>query len=407
MWTSFIGCSSNIIRKNLIRRAILVRYKVVFTGELNNHLRELKLHYEDLNKQMISAIENSKVAKIGKELAKMEKSVGLIVDRDTIIKEIDENKKLLVEEMTKTPKDEDMISLISEEISISTGKLSEIEDQLIDTLTPQDEADDRPVILEVRAGTGGDEASLFAHEMFKMYENYSINKGWRFEQLSLSETDIGGFKEAQASIQGENVYKNLKFESGVHRVQRIPCNDTKIQTSAASVIVLPEAEEVDVVIRTQDIRIDTYKSGGKGGQSVNTTDSAVRMTHLPTGIVVSMQDERSQIQNRTKAMKVLRSRIFDLERKRKEAALKGERASVDSSGDRSDKIRTYNFPQDRITDHRVGVTINGIESLMAGENLEFIIDALRENEEKKSLDDFVAQISFKGKGGDLQSGIKR
>ena len=335
---------------------------------------------------MLTATDGNKVAAMGKEISKMGRSIELIEERSNICNVIEEGKAMLHEE-----KDEDMIALIGEDITSSQEKLDEVEEELIKSLIPRDEADDRPIILEIRAGTGGDEASLFAQEMFSMYEKYTKLQGWKWEQLSFSTTDIGGFKEAQALIQGDGVYHDLKFESGVHRVQRIPSNDKVIHTSAITVVVLPQAQELDVVIKNEDIKIDLYRSSGKGGQSVNTTDSAVRMTHIPTGVVVAMQDERSQVANRKKAMMVLRSRIYDYERKVKEAEERGIRQAVDGTGDRSDKIRTYNFPQDRCTDHRVGMTINGLDGLLKGEKLWEIIQHLQEDDRKSRLEFFMSK----------------
>ena len=335
---------------------------------------------------MLTATDGNKVAAMGKEISKMGRLIELIEERSNICNVIEEGKAMLHEE-----KDEDMIALIGEDITSSQEKLDEVEEELIKSLIPRDEADDRPIILEIRAGTGGDEASLFAQEMFSMYEKYTKLQGWKWEQLSFSTTDIGGFKEAQALIQGDGVYHDLKFESGVHRVQRIPSNDKVIHTSAITVVVLPQAQELDVVIKNEDIKIDLYRSSGKGGQSVNTTDSAVRMTHIPTGVVVAMQDERSQVANRKKAMMVLRSRIYDYERKVKEAEERGIRQAVDGTGDRSDKIRTYNFPQDRCTDHRVGMTINGLDGLLKGEKLWEIIQHLQEDDRKSRLEFFMSK----------------
>jgi peptide chain release factor 1 len=228
-----------------------------------------------------------------------------------------------------------------------------------------------------------------------MYQKYSSNMGWRWEELSFSKSEIGGFKEAQASINGEAVFRMLKFESGVHRVQRIPVNDVKIQTSAASVIVLPEPEDVDIELRPQDLKIDVFRAGGAGGQSVNRTESAVRMTHIPTGLVVSMQDERSQIQNRARALKYLRAKVYDLERRKLEKQRSELRSAAQGTGDRSDKIRTYNFPQDRVTDHRVGVTVTGVERVLSGEFLSDIVDALIKSDEKERLDNFLEQLGQK------------
>ena len=337
---------------------------------------------------MLTVTDGSKVATIGKEISKMGPLIELIEERTGICKNIKDCESLLDEES-----DEEMKTLIGEDITSSQEKLDQVEEKLIHALTPRDDADDRPVILEIRAGTGGDEASLFAHEIFTMYEKYSKLQGWKWEQLSFSTTDIGGFKEAQASVNGDGVYQDLKFESGVHRVQRVPSNDKVIHTSAITVVVLPQAEEFDVDIRNEDIKVDLYRSSGKGGQSVNTTDSAVRMTHLPTGVVVAMQDERSQIANRKKAMIVLRSRVYDYQRKIRDAEERGLRQSVDGSGDRSDKVRTYNFPQDRCTDHRVGITINGLDGLLKGEKLWEILQCLQEDDRKKRLEVFLAKVA--------------
>eukprot|EP01034_Spumella_vulgaris_P031417 gene31417-38800_t len=263
----------------------------------------------------------------------------------------------------------------AERDEIETALVSKEED-IITVLTPKDEADDRNVVIEVRAGTGGDEASLFAGEIFRMYQRYAAHQGWKWEEMSVMRSEVGGFKEAQAMVSGESVFKHLKFESGVHRVQRIPSNDTKIQTSAASVIVLPEAEDMDVEIRTSDLRIDVFRAGGAGGQSVNKTESAVRMVHLPTGLTVCMQDERSQIQNRARALKYLKAKLYDLERRKHTAARSELRTAAQGTGDRSDKIRTYNFPQDRVSDHRISLTMSGTERVMAGESLDSLIQAL-------------------------------
>ena len=265
----------------------------------------------------------------------------------------------------------EMMNLEKDDLS---DKIDKLEYDLKIALLPKDEADEKNAIIEVRAGTGGEEAALFAAKLFNMYHKYCEKKGWRFEILSISETGLGGFKDASALISGNNVFANLKFESGGHRVQRVPETESqgRVHTSAATVAVLPEAEEIDIKIEEKDLRIDVFRSSGPGGQSVNTTDSAVRITHLPTGIVVSMQDEKSQIKNREKAMKVLRSRLYDNKREQAEKERADNRKDQVGSGDRSERIRTYNFPQNRVTDHRINLTTYNIEEVMIGNLDEFI-----------------------------------
>ncbi|MBB4660035.1 peptide chain release factor 1 [Parvularcula dongshanensis] len=274
--------------------------------------------------------------------------------------------------------DPDMAAMAKEEAEALRERMPGLEKALELMLLPKDKADSAPVILEVRAGTGGDEASLFAGDLFSMYQRYAASRGWRVEVLSASESDVGGYKEIQANVSGDGVFGRLKFESGVHRVQRVPETETqgRIHTSAATVAVLPEPEDVDVEINEADLRIDVFRASGPGGQSVNTTDSAVRITHIPTGVVVSQQDEKSQHKNRAKAMKVLRARLYEAERARLDAERSAERQSQVGSGDRSERIRTYNFPQGRVTDHRIGLTVHKLDKVLAGEALDEVIDAL-------------------------------
>ena len=260
-------------------------------------------------------------------------------------------------------------------------------------MLPKDEADEKNVILEIRAGTGGDEAALFAGDLYRMYERYSSLKNWRFQPMEKSETGLKGIKEAVIEIQGDGVFKFLKNESGVHRVQRIPETESggRIHTSAATVAVLPEAEDLDVEIKDSDLRIDVYRSGGAGGQSVNTTDSAVRITHIPTGIVVTQQDERSQHKNKAKALKILRSRIYEEERLKKQKELSSNRKNQVGSGDRSERIRTYNFPQGRVSDHRINLTLYKLDQFLTGEALEEMISALSASEQAEKLNQLNVQ----------------
>lgn len=274
--------------------------------------------------------------------------------------------------------DADMKAMAQEEIFILKDKIPELEQQLKVLLLPKDEADEKNSILEVRAGTGGEEAALFAYNLFNMYQRYAELKGWKFEILTYADTDIGGIKEASASIHGNRVFARLKFESGVHRVQRVPATESqgRVHTSAATVAVLPEAEEVDIQIEEKDLRIDVYRASGAGGQHVNKTESAVRITHLPTGVVVQQQDEKSQHKNKAHAMKILRSRLYELQREKLHQERSASRRDQVGSGDRSERIRTYNFPQGRVTDHRINLTVYNIEKVMDGSNLDQVIDAL-------------------------------
>ena len=313
------------------------------------------------------------------------------------LNELVENIKAYKKTRYETEELEAMLALPETEkemIEIAEHELAELKKSAIDeerrlkfSLLPKDEADSKNAILEVRAGTGGEEAALFAAELFAMYHKYANNMGWKFEVLSLSDTGIGGYKEASAIISGKNVFSKLKFESGVHRVQRVPATEScgRVHTSAATVAILPEAEEVDIQILDKDLRIDVFRSCGAGGQSVNTTDSAVRIVHIPTGIVVQQQDERSQHKNKNKAMKILRARLYDLKREQQDSERASSRKSQIGTGDRSERIRTYNFPQGRVTDHRINLTLYKINEIVEEGLLQGLIDALISEDEARKL----------------------
>jgi peptide chain release factor 1 len=338
-------------------------------------LEQIETRYEEMTRELSSPELLANPSAYGK-IAKQHRALGEIVQKYQTWKVL---KAELVgaRELFDTSDDEEMREMARLELDSLQAKLGQTEDDLKVLLIPSDPNDEKNVILEIRAGTGGDEATLFAAEMLRTYSRYAEKQGWRFEILEASESGIGGLKEAIALIEGEKVYSKLKHESGVHRVQRVPQTEAsgRIHTSAITVAVLPEAEEVDVKIDPKDLRIDTFCSSGPGGQSVNTTYSAVRLTHLPTGVVVSMQDEKSQIKNRDKAMRVLRARLQEIEEQKQHDALASERRSMVGSGDRSEKIRTYNFKENRVTDHRIGLTIHQLDLVMEG-NLDPFIDAL-------------------------------
>jgi peptide chain release factor 1 len=378
------------------KRRPLIR-SIAFSANIEGKLLDMHTRYENLGEKLGSPdLPPSEIMSLSKEFAGLSTIIELIENRNKLNQSINDLNALDQEMKDAKAGDEDaaeMIEMLTLEREQTLEDLKDVEKSILENLTPRDESDDRSVVLEVRAGTGGQEASLFASEIFKMYNKYALIRGWKWEELSVSKTDIGGFKEAQASVNGDEVFKNLKFESGTHRVQRVPVNDTKLQTSAASVLVLPEVQDVECDLRTEDIKIDVFRSSGAGGQSVNKTESAVRMTHLPTGLVVSMQDERSQIQNRARALKYLRAKVYDYEKRKMVKAQSELRRESSGTGDRSDKVRTYNFPQDRVTDHRVGVTITGVDRVLLGLELDDLIDPLLEMDKKHRLEDFMASLT--------------
>ncbi len=317
--------------------------------------------------------------KLSVEYAELSPVVEAIDELDNAIQE-----KADLEELLSDP---EMKSMAEEETRALNARIPALERQIRLVLIPKDEADTKNAILEIRAGTGGDEAGLFCADLFGMYKGYASKMGWKFEVVEARENDVGGYKEVIAQVTGRNVFAKMKFESGVHRVQRVPKTETqgRVHTSAATVAVLPEAEDVDVRIETKDLRIDTYRSQGSGGQHVNTTDSAVRIVHLPTGVVVEMQEARSQIKNREKAMNVLRTRLYDRERQILADERAEDRKSQVGSGDRSERIRTYNFPQGRLTDHRINLTLYKLEDVVRGEALDEVVDALIAEDQAEAL----------------------
>jgi peptide chain release factor 1 len=335
-------------------------------------MRELERRFGEIEARMSAGPAADVYVKLASEYSELEPVVKKIREYEKAVSEAADLEALLADKTT----DRDMRDLAEMELPEFESRIGELEKDMQVLLLPKDAADEKSAILEIRAGTGGSEAALFAGDLFRMYERFASTKGWKVEVLSASEGEAGGYKEIIATISGRGVFSKLKFESGVHRVQRVPETEAggRIHTSAATVAVLPEAEDIDIEIRPEDIRIDTMRASGAGGQHVNTTDSAVRITHLPTGLIVT-SSEKSQHQNRAKAMQVLRSRLYDIERQKVESERSADRKSQVGSGDRSERIRTYNFPQGRVTDHRINLTLYKLDRMIEGE-IDELVDAL-------------------------------
>ena len=351
---------------------------------MNEKHEAIEARYEELARLLGSpdaAADLERLARLGREYSELEDRVKLIRRLRSVEREIRD-----AEELAAEPSDRELRELAHQELRDLRGREEKILEDLRRAFVPKDPDEDRDVILEVRAGTGGAEAALFAADLVRMYARYADRMGWKVESLSEAPTAMGGVKESILAVRGKGAFRRLRYESGVHRVQRVPVTEAsgRIHTSAASVVVLPKAEEVDVRIEDDDIRVDVYRSSGHGGQSVNTTDSAVRVTHLPTGLVVAIQDEKSQHKNKAKALAILRSRLLDLERRKQEAERGSSRRSQIAGGDRSAKMRTYNFPQDRLTDHRISKTVYGLDGLLDG-GIEELVQALIEADEAEQI----------------------
>ena len=348
-----------------------------------DRLAEIERRYEELERLVAdpTVIANRReFARLARERAQLEETVVRWRERQHVAREVEEHRECLRE------KDAELRELARGELPALEARLAALDAMLKQLLLPKDPTDERNTVLEIRAGTGGDEASLFAAELFRMYTRYAERHGWRVEVLSSSPTGLGGFKEVIALVVGKGAFSRLKFEGGVHRVQRVPVTETqgRIHTSAVTVAVLPEAEDVEVELADKDLRIDVYRSSGPGGQSVNTTDSAVRVTHLPSGLVVTCQDEKSQHKNKAKALKILRARLLERARSEQQSEIAANRKAMVGSGDRSEKIRTYNFPQSRVTDHRVNVTLHTLDRVLDGE-IDPIVDALVTRQQAEAL----------------------
>ena len=334
-------------------------------------LKPIAARQKEVAEQMSAGgLSGEEFVKLSKEYAELQPVVELYEQYKKSVDNLADAKAML--------DDPDMGEMAQAEVDELTIKIPALEEEIKISLLPKDSADVKNAVMEIRAGTGGDEAALFAADLFTMYKNYAALQGWRIEIMEMSESDLGGYKEVIMTVSGQNVFARLKYESGGHRVQRVPKTETqgRIHTSAATVAVLPEAEDVDVVLKDEELRIDVFRSGGPGGQSVNTTDSAVRVTHLPSGLFVAIQDEKSQHKNKAKAMKLLKTKLYDMERQKLDAARAADRKGQIGSGDRSERIRTYNFPQSRLTDHRINLTLYNLDEILRGYGLTEVIDAL-------------------------------